>query len=139
MLRLIQTAPCQFDLAPDGAAAGEPAAAAETLVYAILFTDAEAPRRRVADAWDQRGWYKSPQAGTGLWHVRRQPLTEAARREAVAMVSRALARAAPAISGLDVKEVVPASPADGVSSVLVQIAGSLGGYPFLVSVPLYYG
>ncbi|MDR2012387.1 MAG: phage GP46 family protein, partial [Rhodanobacter sp.] len=88
MLKLIQTAPGEFDLAPDDPA--DDVSAAATLIYATLFTDAQAPLRRVGDAWDRRGWYNNPQAGSGLWHVRRQPLNAAARLEAIALIERAL-------------------------------------------------
>jgi phage gp46-like protein len=132
MLKLIQTGPCEFDLAADDPAGDDANAAAETLVYAALFTDQEAPPRRVPEQWDRRGWYKSPQAGSGLWHVRRQPLTPAARLEAVAMIEQTLRRAAPALENLAVQE----TPAGNVSSVIVAITGNYRGRQIIVRVPL---
>ena len=134
MLKLIQTAPCEFDLALDDPAEANTAAA--TIIYAILFTDAEAPLRRVSEQWDRRGWYNDPQAGSGLWHVRRQPLTRAARLEAVALIERTLARAAPALKDIAVHEVTPSDPAGNVSSLMIEITGSHNGRKFLVRVPL---
>ncbi|MCL2160699.1 MAG: phage GP46 family protein [Betaproteobacteria bacterium] len=134
MLKLIQTAPCEFDLAPDDPADANTAAA--TLVYAALFTDAEAPLRRVGEQWDRRGWYKDPQAGSGLWHVRRQPLTAAARLETIAIIERVLARATPALQGIAVREVIPTDPAGNISRLLIEITGLHNGRKFLVRVPL---
>jgi len=136
MLKLIQTQPGQFDLAPDDPAENDEHAALETLVYASLFTDQEAPARRVPDKFDRRGWYKTPQAGSGLWHVRRQPLTEAARREAIALVEQALKRASPALSDIKVRETAAHDPAGNVSSLSIEIAGSHNGRTFLLRVPL---
>jgi phage gp46-like protein len=136
MLKLIQTAHNEFDLAIDDPANDDADAAVATIVYAILFTDQEAPARRVPEKWDRRGWYKDPQAGSGLWHVRRQPLTSAARQEAVALVERALAQAAPALQDIVVREAIPSNPAGNVSSVFLEITGVHNGRKFLLRVPL---
>jgi phage gp46-like protein len=136
MLKLIQTAPCEFDLALDDPADNDANAAAATAVIAILFTDAQAPLRRVDEPWDRRGWYSDPQAGSGLWHVRRQPLTAAARLEAIALIERALARAAPALKDVAVCEAAPTCPAGNISSLTVEITGSHNGRKFLMRVPL---
>jgi phage gp46-like protein len=136
MLKLIQTAPCEFDLAPDDPINDDANAAAATVVYAILFTDQEAPARRVPDRWGRRGWYKDPQAGSGLWHVRRQPLSPAARQEAVALVERALGKAASALRDVAVREVIPNDPAGSISRVSLEITGAHNGRAFLVRVSL---
>jgi phage gp46-like protein len=137
MLQLIQTAPCQFDLAPDESAGDDSAAA--TLVYAALFTDQEAPLKRVETPWDRRGWFKDQQAGSGLWHVRRQPLNADARREAIALIERALtlkSRAAPALQDIHVHEVEPTEQAGNISRLCVEVTGLHNGRKFLVRVPL---
>jgi phage gp46-like protein len=139
MLKLIQTAPCQFDLMPDDPAEDDANSAAATLVYAALFTDQEAPKKRVTEAWDRRGWYKNPQAGSGLWHVRRQPLNADARLEAVALIERALTRAAPALQDITVREISPSDPAGNISSLYVEVAGQHYGRKFLVRIPLSEG
>jgi phage gp46-like protein len=136
MIKLVQTRPCEFDLVFDDPAMADEAAAIATVVYAVLFTDQEAPDSRVSDPWDRRGWYNDPQAGSGLWHVRRQPLTAAARQEAVSMVETALRARDPAISGLLVEAVDSPDPASDVSSVHLSISGISGGREFLLRVPL---
>jgi phage gp46-like protein len=136
MLKLIQTAPGEFDLAADDPINDDAQAAAATVVYALLFTDQEAPARRVPDRWDRRGWYNDPQAGSGLWHVRRQPLSPAARQEAIALARRALAKAAPALQNVAVREVIPSDPSGNISRVSLEITGEHNGRAFLVRVAL---
>jgi len=136
MLKLIQTRPGQFDLAPDDPAENNEQTAIETLIYATLFTDQEAPARRVPDKFDRRGWYKNPQAGSGIWHVRRQPLTADARREAIAQIEQALKRASAALSNVSVREVISPDPAGNISSLSLEITGSHNGRKFLTRVSL---
>lgn len=122
-----------FDLAfVDATREGPPV---ETLVYAVLFTDQEAPAARVKDRYERRGWWMDPQAGTGLWYVRRQALTDAARREAMEMIRTALEAHAPALSDIEVAEM--ADGASGrISGLVVQVTGLYAGHRFVVSVPL---
>ena len=129
MLKLIQTDWQRFDLALD--AGDDDNAAVATLVYALLFTDQEAPDSRVNDPFDRRGWYKNPNAGSGLWHVRRQPLTPAARQEAIHHIQRALSQA-PALSDIVVEE----TSQGNVSGVAVSISGKHNGRQFVLKVPL---
>lgn len=136
MLKLIQTDWGIFDLAFDDPAQGDAAAKAATVVYAVLNTDAQAPADRVDDPFDRRGWFDTPDAGTGLWYVRRQPLTDAARRETVDMVLIALKAEAPAIQDVAVNQVTATEPAGNVSSVFLEITGSHNGTKFLVRAPL---
>ncbi|MCL1961397.1 MAG: phage GP46 family protein [Desulfovibrionaceae bacterium] len=136
MLKLIQTDFGQFDLAPDDPAENDENAAVATLIYGILFTDQEAPARRVPDRWARRGWYKNPEAGSGLWHLRRQPLADAARRETVSLIEQALKRAAHAMTGIAVSEVKASGAAGNISSVFIEITGLHNGRKFLVRVPL---
>lgn len=136
MLKLVQTDNGVFDLVVDDPALADADAAAVTLVYAALCTDAEAPAGRVAERFDRRGWWADPQAGSGLWHVRRQALDSAARREALAMVRTALTTRAPALSGVEVQEVKLTDPAGNISSVLLEVAGFHNGRKFIVRAPL---
>ena len=85
MLKLVQIDNGVFDLAFDDPALQDENAAVQTLIYASLFTDQIAPAERVADPFDQRGWWHDPARGTGLWYVRRQALSDKARAEALNM------------------------------------------------------
>lgn len=136
MLKLVQIDNGVFDLAFDDPALADDDAAVATLVYAALFTDQEAPDNRVADRYERRGWWDDPLAGTGLWYLRRQPLTSAARREALEMVKTALATRAPALTGVVVEEVEHPGSAGRVSSVFLSITGSHNGRKFTVQAPL---
>ncbi len=135
MLKLVQTDWGKFDVAFDDPALADDDAAAATLVYAVLNTDAEAPDGRVSDSFDRRGWWEDPTAGTGLWYVRRQPLNSAARREAINMVRTALIAQAPALTNVNVQEVTNES-AGNVSSVVLEVSGSHNGRKFIVRAPL---
>lgn len=136
MLKLVQTDWGAFDLAFDDPVLNDADAAAATLIYGVLFTDAEAPASRVADSFDRRGWWADAQAGSGLWHVRRQPLNSNARREALAMIRTALTTRAPALTDIQTQEVTLAEPAGNVSSVFLEVTGSHNGRKFIVRAPL---
>lgn len=132
MLKLVQIDNGVFDLAFDDPTLNDAAAAVETLVYAVLFADAEAPVARVPDRFERRGWWAKPAAGSGLWHVRRQPLGSAARRETLSMISNALTQ-----HGLQQVQVVESGGMAGtVSSVFVTITGLHNERQFIVKVPL---
>lgn len=134
MLKLVQVDNGVFDLAFDDPALADAAAAVETLVYAVLYTDAEAPSDRVPNRYERRGWWADPAKGSGLWHVRRQPLGSAARRETLAMVAAALSKRDPGLTGVEVTELPGA--AGNVSSVLLQVTGLHNGRQFVVKVHL---
>ncbi|QSB03465.1 phage GP46 family protein [Methylomonas sp. BW4-1] len=131
MLKLVQIDIGVFDLQFDDPALNDTQAAIETLVYAVLFTDAEAPASRVPDRYERRGWWADPEAGTGIWHVRRQGLSDAARREALSMVEQALLD-----HGLTEVSVSEQAGAGNVSSVFMIITGLHNGRIFNMSVPL---
>lgn len=131
MLKLVQTDWGQFDLAFDDAL--DDAAAVATVVYAVLFTDAEAPASREPDTFQRHGWWADPAAGSGLWHVRRQPLGSAARMETLAMIRAALAKADPALTDLAIEE---SGKVGDVSSVVLAVSGRHHGREFLIEVPL---
>lgn len=136
MLKLVQIDNGVFDLAPeDPNATVEDAAQAalETLVYATLFTDQIAPAGRVADPFDQRGWWHDPNRGTGLWYVRWQALSDKARREALNMVKRALEAKTTSFTGITVTDITPAG---NVSSVMLEIAGQHNGRQFIMRTSL---
>jgi len=135
MLKLVQVDNGVFDLMFDDPTMNDADAdaAVATLVYAVLFTDAEAPDARVADSYERRGWWANPQAGSGLWHVRRQPLGSAARREALDLVRTALQSHAPGLTGIEVSDVTPPG---NVSSVMLALAGLHNGRQFAIRIPL---
>lgn len=134
MLKLVQIDNGVFDLVFDDPALSDADAAVATLIYAVLFTDAEAPVDREPDRFARRGWWADPQAGTGIWHVRRQPLGSAARREALAMVQSALLNRFPALTEVVVAERVIA--VGNVSSVFLEVSGLHNGRKFILSTPL---
>jgi hypothetical protein len=119
-----------FDLDWFQVIGGDDGPSVQTLVYAALFTDAEAPAAREPDRYLRRGWWRDPSAGSGLWHIRRQPLGSTARREAVEAVRGALE--AYGLTDVSVTERGPV----GVSSVVLEVSGLYRDRPFLVSVPL---
>lgn len=132
MLKLVQTDNGVFDLALDDPALADEDTAVATLVYAALFTDAEAPAHRVPGRYERRGWWADPARGSGLWHVRRQPLGSPARRETLLMIEATLT--SHGLTSVQVSEL--AGAAGNVSSVLLQVTGSHNGRKFVVKVPL---
>lgn len=109
-------------------------AAAATLIYVALFTDARASDgligSRVVDGY--RGWWADPLAGSGLWHVRRQALGSAARDEAVSEVQRTLDAYSPTMTDVVVRDVSDGS----VSVVALEISGKHNGDAFSVGLTL---
>ncbi|MBI5919024.1 MAG: phage GP46 family protein [Nitrosomonadales bacterium] len=132
MLKLVQTDNGVFDLAFDAPALTDDFSAVETLVYAAIFTDAEAPISREPNRYERRGWWAAPAKGSALWHVRRQPLGSAARLETLAMIADALTA-----HGLTQVKVTELTGSEGnVSSVYIQATGLHNGRQFIVKVPL---
>lgn len=136
MLKLVQIDNGVFDLAFDDPALADEDAKAATLIYAALFTDQEAPEEKVPDRYERRGYWDDAQAGTGLWYVRRQALSGAARSEALGMVRDALTKHAPALKDVVVQEIEHPGSSGSVSSVFMSITGSHNGEKFLVEIPL---
>lgn len=133
MLKLVQIDNGVFDLAFDDPALQDADAAAATLIYATLFTDQVAPVGRVADPFDQRGWWHDPDRGTGLWYVRRQALSDKARRESLNMIKRALEAKSDAFTNIVVTEVIDPR---NVSSVMLEISGKHNGVQFIMMTSL---
>lgn len=136
MLKLVQINNGVFDLAPEDPNATEDEAAqaaAETLVYAVLYTDQIAPEGRVGNPFDQRGWWYDETRGTGLWYVRWQALSDKARREALNMIKRALEDKSNALSDIAVTDITDAR---NVSSVMLEISGKHNGRQFIIKTSL---
>ncbi|MGV3581915.1 MAG: phage GP46 family protein [Methylophilus sp.] len=130
MIKLIQTKYGQFDLAMQDEATPVALQVAKTIVYATLFTDQRAANGRVADPLDQRGWWYDPAMGVGIWYVRRQALSAAARRETIVMIDTALRD----YEGMFDVVVTDLSSAGNVSSVEIDITGSYYGTQFHVVI-----
>ncbi len=133
MLKLVQIDNGVFDIAFADPALPDDAAIVETLVYATLFTDQIIPLDRVTDPFDRRGWWHDADRGTGIWYVRRQALSSAARREALNMVQQALLAKSPALTDIVVTDLT--SPRN-VSSVALEISGQHNGYKFTMRASL---
>lgn len=132
MLRLIQTDNGQFDLAFSDPAMANNMDDVETIIYAALFTDQEAPDDRVTDTYESRGWWADPKAGSGLWYVRRQALSDEARMEALDMVRRTLEKRSTGLSDVVVTVDDLADP----SNMYLNIAGKYKSRKFTTRVPL---
>ncbi|GEM_PF-1081179 len=136
MLKIIATADGQFDLAYETKDDDIKKVRLLTIIYTTLFTDQRAPEGRVDDQLDQRGWWFDPQLGTGLWYVRRQALSDAARLETLNMVAHALEEQDPLLTDVHVIEVLPQTYDDrlrNVSRVVLDIAGLYDGIRFELS------
>ena len=132
MLRLIQIDNGQFDLAFADPAMADNIDDVETIVYAALFTDHEAPDDRVTDTYDRRGWWADPAAGSGIWFVRRQALSDDARAEALDMVRRTLEKRATGLSDI----VVTINSLDGPNNLYLTITGTYKARKFTTRVLL---
>lgn len=128
MLKLVTTEQGGFDLAADTAL--DAASAVETLIYAVLCSDAEAPPARVADRYERRGWWAKPAAGSGLWHVRRQALGSAARAETLAIITQALQQHG--FTQVNITE----SSAGNISRTVLSVTGLHNERQFIVKVPV---
>ena len=140
MLKLIQTDWGVFDLAPNDPALDDFVADITSLIYASLFTDAEAPDSLVSDPYDRRGWWADSGAGSGLWYVRRQGLSTAARNECITIIKRTLAAHDEALQNIQV-ETLPLNTsaipiAGNSSSVTLLITGLHNGQKFIVRASL---
>jgi len=126
MLKLVQTEYGHFDLAVIEPTEDAGKARAKTAVYAALFTDQIAPEDRVEDGENRRGWWFDETLGTGLWYVRRQALTEAAKRETLRMIREALINT----EGMTDIAVTELSDQRNVSLLVLDIRGAYDGVNF---------
>lgn len=126
MLKLVQTEYGHFDLAVIEPTEDAGKARAKTAVYAALFTDQIAPADRVEDGENRRGWWYDETLGTGLWYVRRQALTDSAKRETIRMIREALTNT----EGMTDIEVTDISAQRNVSLMVLDIRGAYYGVEF---------
>ena len=132
MLRLIQIDNGKFDLAFADSTAADNIDEVETIIYAALFTDQEAPNDRIDDQYDRRGWWADPAAGSGLWYVRRQALSDEARIEALDMVRRTLEKRSTGLSDVIVTIIGLTDP----NNMFLNISGIYKARKFTTRVPL---
>lgn len=132
MLRLVQIDNERFDLAFADTTITDNMDDVETIVYAALFTDQKAPDERIDDRYDRRGWWADPAAGSGLWHVRRQALTDAARAEALDMVRQTLEKRTAGLSDIAVSMEDLVNP----DSLYLTITGTYRSRKFTLKVTL---
>lgn len=125
MLKLIQTDNEQFDLAVDVAALTDALTAFSTLVYAALFTDAEADATQSPERYARRGWWSDPELGSLIWWYRQQPLSAEIRRDVAENIRRVLS-SRPELSNVKVSDITAAG---NVSSVFLAIAADYNGAP----------
>lgn len=123
MLKLVQTEYSHFDLAMIEASEDAGKSRAKTAVYAALFTDQLAPADRIDDGENRRGWWYDESLGTGLWYVRRQALTDAAKRETIRMIRESLINTE-GMTGIEVTEL---SAQRNVSLLVLDIRGFYDG------------
>lgn len=105
--------------------------AVQTLIYTALFTDAVAPDHRIDSRYDRRGWWGSDTVGSGIWHVRRQALSSAARREAIEDIRVTLNRLQ-ALADIEVTDSNPGS----ISALTLNISGLYIGDRFSITVQI---
>lgn len=133
MLKLVQIDQNTFDLAFDDPALTDTEAALNTLLAVVLYTDAEAPESREPDRYLRRGWWHK-KTGNDIWHVRRQPLTPDARKEALFVVENALKKYSDVLSDIVVTDITSRSASP--TGVILQITGKHKNREFLRQVTL---
>lgn len=132
MLKLVEIETGLFDLAFDAAALSDPQTAFATVVYAILFTDAEASETQAPDRYQRRGWWFDSAAGTLVWWYRQQPLSKQTRLGVINNITNAL-NSHPALTEISVTDI---SPVGNVSSLTLSIAATYNNLNSLITVPL---
>jgi phage gp46-like protein len=125
MLKLIQTDWEKFDLAFDATVPRDAEIAFSTLVYAVLFTDAEANEAYVPDRYQRRGWWFDAEMGSLIWILRQQPLSMQTRLAVLDNVTNALS-SRPELANVIVTDITPPRI---VSSMSIAIAALYNDVP----------
>lgn len=121
MLKLVQTDWGVFDIDFAGAQDGD--AAAASLVWAALFTDALADADALPAGADRRGWWHESSLGSTLWALRGQALSDALRRQVLDEVRRTLATQKELLDVVVTEAQEPATTGRNVSLVYLNIVG----------------
>lgn len=117
MLKLVQTDWGVFDLAFDETASNAENQFA-SIIYGVLFTDAEADESYVPDRYERRGWWFDAEFGSLIWILRQQPLSTKTRQDVLSNVTSALS----ARSELSSVKVTDITPPGIVSSMQIAIS-----------------
>jgi phage gp46-like protein len=125
MLKLVQTKWGVFDLVFDVAGSSDAEIAFSSLVYAVLFTDAEANESYVPDRYERRGWWFDAEMGSLIWILRQQPLSAQTRLAVLDNVTNALS-SRPELSNVIVTDITPPRT---VSSMWIAITAIYNGVP----------
>lgn len=118
MLKLVQTNWQEFDLAFDETASKNAEVDFASLIYAVLFTDAEASETYVSDRYERRGWWFDAEFGSLIWILRQQPLSAKTRQDTLNNITSALSSR----SELSKVVVTDITPPGMVSSMQVSIS-----------------
>jgi phage gp46-like protein len=125
MLKIVQTEWEKFDLAFDDTVPRDAEIAFSTLVYTVLFTDAEADEIKVPDRYERRGWWFDAEFGSLIWILRKQALSNQTRSEVLSNVTNVLAMR-PELSNVVVTDITPPRT---VSSMLIAITALYNDAP----------
>lgn len=130
MLKLVQTNWGMFDLAFDVNAAFDADMSFSTLVYAALFTDAEADELQVPNRYERRGWWYDPTLGSLIWWLRQNPLNKQIRTATIDNIANVLS----AYSELSNVVVEDITPPRSVSLLMVSISALYNGVNVILKV-----
>lgn len=120
MLKIVQTEWGVFDLAFDSTVPRDAETAFATLVYAVLFTDAEADELKVPDRYERRGWWFDAELGSLIWILRQQPLSTQTRLAVLDNVTNALS-ARPELSNVVVTDITPPRTVSSMSIAITAL------------------
>ena len=132
MLKIVQIDNEVFDIVFDANAMPDVQTAFATLVYAVLFTEAEADQRQMPDRYQRRGWWFDNTAGSLIWWYRKQPLSRETRLGVIANITQAL-NSHPALTEVVVTDITPVG---NVSSLFIEIAATYNSLQSLITVEL---
>jgi phage gp46-like protein len=132
MLKLLQAGYGEFDLVFDEDAGADDVTALSTIIYALLFTDAEAGGDLQPDIYQRRGWWYDSAVGSLIWALRQQPLNADTRSAAISNVTDVLA-SHPELSAVSVTDI---SADRSVSALTLSISAAYNGITSIVQVEL---
>lgn len=131
MLKLVQTNWQEFDLAFDETALNAENQFA-SLIYAVLFTDAEASDFYVKDRYERRGWWFDVEFGSLIWILRQQPLSDKTRQAVLSNATSALS-ARPELSNVNVTDITPPRT---VSSLKIGISALYNDAQYFIELSI---
>lgn len=120
MLKIVQTEWGVFDLAFDSTVPRDAEIAFATLVYTVLFTDAEADELKVPNRYERRGWWFDAEFGSLIWILRKQSLSMQTRLAVLDNVTNALS-ARPELSDVVVTDITPPRTVSSMSIAITAL------------------